>query len=83
MRSDQELPSNLDGYYAAGLIIAEQMRMAKPKAAKRMKPRPGRQYWLGYYQGLLFAHCQHALGEFPAVNADLIRAAVQSASTED
>ena len=51
------------------------------------KDRPLRRSWKmqrlaayreGYHAGLLVAHCQHVLGEYPDINASVIRATLGS-----
>ena len=57
----------IQGYEAAGITIAEMMRGAKNKLEPYAK-RENRtlDWWNGYYQGLVSAHCMMVLGKFPA-----------------
>jgi hypothetical protein len=54
------------GYAAADIIIEETMRDAKNKLEPYAK-RENRKldWWKGYYQGLVSAHCTMVLGQFP------------------
>ena len=54
------------GYEAADLTIEEMMRDAKQKLQPYAK-RESRKldWWKGYYEGLLTAHCFMVYGQFP------------------
>lgn len=56
----------IQGYEAADITIEEMMRDAKNKLEPYAK-REGRKldWWRGYYQGLVSAHCMMVLGKFP------------------
>ena len=51
---------------AAEIIVERRMREVDFKKPKRYPRKKLSQYWQGYYEGLLFAHCQHALGFCPS-----------------
>jgi hypothetical protein len=54
------------GYLAADIRIEEMLHDAKQKLEPYAK-REGRklEWWKGYYEGLLIAHCMMVLGQFP------------------
>lgn len=58
--------SRIQGYEAADIIIEEMMRDAREKLEPYAK-RENRKldWWNGYYQGLVSAHCMMVLGKFP------------------
>lgn len=67
--------SALDGYRAAASVVR---RMLDDAAQRRPLLRSWKMqrlaaYREGYYEGLLAAHCQHAMGEHPEHNAEDIR----------
>lgn len=58
--------SRIQGYEAADIIIEEMMRDAENKLEPYAK-RENRKldWWKGFREGLLSAHCEMALGKFP------------------
>ena len=68
--------SALDGYRAAAIHTIRALDAARKERPRRrtLKMTKTAAYREGYYSGLLTAHCQHALGEYPEVNASVIRA---------
>jgi len=54
------------GYVAADILIEEMLNDAKQKLEPYAK-REGRklEWWKGYYDGLVAAHCMMVLGQFP------------------
>ena len=54
------------GYLAADILIEEMLNDAEQKLEPYAK-REGRklEWWKGYHEGLLAAHCMMALGQFP------------------
>lgn len=62
--------SNLNGYTAAGKVIKQALDNAQNNKPRRYSEKWKRSaaYRLGYYDGLLLAHCQLALGEYPTFN---------------
>jgi len=71
--------SALDGWKAAALIVRRALDDAQKNRPRRRSWKMQRlaAYREGYYAGLLLAHGQHALGEFPGQNADAIRDALK------
>lgn len=54
----------VDGYKAAGLLIEDALFKAKTYEKLNKKITKSKEYKHGYYNGLLFAYCMLALGEF-------------------
>jgi hypothetical protein len=54
------------GYMAADILVEEMLHDAKQKLEPYAK-REGRKkdWWQGYYEGLIAAHCMMVLGKFP------------------
>ena len=79
------LPSQVDGYRAASVIVNEHLNAAEARKPKTQRYVNGgsASFREGYYQGLLFAHCMQAYGEFPAANADIIKRTLQRANAEN
>lgn len=71
-------PTKAKGYEAARIIVEEMLDTAQDRRpARRYKVGPkSAGYREGYYMGLLAAHCQNALVNFPKHNVDAIREAL-------
>jgi hypothetical protein len=65
--------TSVDGYRAAGIIVEKELDYAQAKKPRRWIGRKTSAYWQGYHDGLLLAHCQHALGEYPSFNVAAIK----------
>jgi hypothetical protein len=64
---------SLDGYRAASIAVENLLDDASSKLPKRLGGRDHlAAYKEGYYNGLLLAHCQFAMGEFPEHNVTAI-----------
>lgn len=63
-------PTQLNGYLAAGILIKYFLDGAEKRApsSRARLNRNSAAYRQGLYDGLLIAHCQMALGEFPNNN---------------
>lgn len=66
----------LQGYQAAAQQVEQRLDLAEKVRPKRLKPgyRQSAAYRQGLWEGLLFAHSMHALGQFPQSNETPIRA---------
>lgn len=73
-----DTPTQLDGFKAASLIVRGMLNYASKERPedRDFSMRETNEYKEGYYNGLLFAHCQHALGEYPSFNVEAIRKAL-------
>lgn len=62
----ENIKNRLRGYGAADIIIEEMIRDARKKLQPYAK-REGRKldWWKGYFEGLVTAHCFMVLGKFP------------------
>lgn len=71
---DSQIPSRIDGYEAADSIITDMMLEARKKAPATMRKVKvnSASYRAGYFEGLLMAHCQFALGQHPESNVRAI-----------
>ena len=67
--------TRFEGLLATSKVIRLSLDKAEEKKPRRMtkKMRRSAAYWQGYYEGLLEAHCQMALAEFPESNTARIR----------
>ena len=75
--------SQLDGYKAASFRVCQMVEDAwERRPSRRYSARQSAAYRDGYYDGLLAAHCLHALGDHPGHNEDAIRSAIQEAGSE-
>ena len=76
----KKTPSHLDGYRAAEIIIAQYLDTYKELVPKRSRKKhtKTKAYTQGYFDGLVFAHCQLALGSFPEHNKEEIFMALKS-----
>ena len=70
--------SALDGYRAAEIIVEKALNESSDNCPRRFSNKMKRSaaYRQGYHDGLLVAHCQHALGAAPDCNQEAIRAAL-------
>jgi len=79
--SDASVRSALRGYRAAAKVIDSLLDEAQKKRPKQTSYKMQRlaAYREGYFDGLLMAHCQHAMGENPEQNQEAIDRAMQNA----
>ena len=72
------LSLQVKGYSAANIIVKDRLDEATKLTPRRLKPGYEKQagYRKGIVDGLMFAHCQSSLGEYPTFNADAIQAVV-------
>ena len=84
MKSGEPACSALRGYQVAARVVVEMLddaaRRKPAKASYRMQRLAA--YRQGYYDGILAAHCQHALGEYPEQNREAIERVMQNARTQ-
>lgn len=66
--------TTLDGFKAACINVEHALNAAEQAQPRRLKPRfhESAAYRQGLFEGLLYAHCQHSLCEFPEQNAEVI-----------
>ena len=71
--------SEHDGYRAAAILIERLLADAEAYRPEHWNQDMHKlaAYRQGYYDGLLLAHCQMAMGEFPERNKDVIKKALE------
>lgn len=76
--------TSLDGYRAAADTVESWLRLVDKNRPRRLKKgyRKSAAYREGYWQALMFAHCLHAMGEYPLSNAAAIRAYLAKQPTQ-